>query len=364
MKIFLFMDRRTLLMMPLGIASARSTDWRTRVALRGQQFLINGRLTYSGKSYSGFSMEGLLMNLRAVQATFDDLNPETRGRWAYPDTKKWDAKRNTREFLAVLPVWRRHGLLAFTVNFQGGSPEGYSKAQPWINSAFRADGSLRPEYLDRMSQVIERADSLGMVVILGYFYFGQDQVLEDEAAVVRAVDNATNWVLDRGYTNVLVEINNETNVKAYDHDILRPGRVHELIERVKGMQRDGRRLLVSTSFGGQTPATDNVVKAADFVLLHGNGPEDANAIRRMISQTRQSPSWRPMPVVINEDDHFGFNNADNHMLTAVSEKVSWGYFDPGKSNYMDGYQCPPVRWRNVTARKREFFAKLKEMTGN
>ena len=70
------------------------------------------------------------------------------------------------------------------------------------------------------------------MVILGFFYFGQDERLRDEAAVLRAVDGTVGWVLDRGYRNVLIEINNECNVR-YDHAILQPERVHELIERVK-----------------------------------------------------------------------------------------------------------------------------------
>ena len=43
--------------------------------------------------------------------------------------------------------------------------------------------------------------------------------------------------------------------------------------------------------------------------------------------------------------------------------VSWGYFDPGKSNYADGYQCPPVNWGINTELKKQFFGKLKEITG-
>ncbi len=81
------------------------------------------------------------MNSRMIQATFDDENPETRQRWAYPDTGKWDAERNVQEFLAMLPVYKEHGLLAVTVNFQGGSPEGYSKDQPWSNTGLDANGT-------------------------------------------------------------------------------------------------------------------------------------------------------------------------------------------------------------------------------
>ncbi len=84
----------------------------------------------------------------------------------------------------------------------------------------------------RLERILDRADELGMVAILGIFYFGQDQRLDDEAAVKRAVDNTVDWVFDRGYTNVLIEINNECNVR-YDHAILQPERVHELIEQVK-----------------------------------------------------------------------------------------------------------------------------------
>ena len=301
---------------------------RTEVSIHGEQFYINGKPTYAGRSWNGHKIEGLLMNVRAVQATYDDLNPATRTRWAYPDTHQWDAERNLSEFLAVLPEWRRHGLLAFTVNLQGGSPEGYSKGQPWENTAFEPDGSLRPAYLKRLSRVLERADELGMVVIVGYFYFGQDQRVKDEASVRRAVTNATNWLLDSGRLNILVEIDNECNIPDYDHDILKPARVHELIELAKSLNRNGRRLLTGTSYGGGTPATGNVVKASDFLLLHGNGPEDPARIHRMIRASRAVPEWRPMPVLINEDDHFRFGDADNHLEAALSEYVSWGYFDP------------------------------------
>jgi hypothetical protein len=249
------------------------------------------------------------------------------------------------------------------VNLQGGSPEGYSKDQPWETGAFDEEGGLRPAYLDRLNRILARADELGMVAIVGYFYFGQDQRIRDEAAVRRAVTNATRWLLDTGRRNILVEIDNECNVKAYDHEILKPQRVHELIEQAKAITRERRRLLVGTSYGGGTPAEANVVGASDFLLLHGNGADDPARIHRMIRASRAVSTWRPMPVLINEDDHFRFDEPDNHMMAALSEYVSWGYFDPGASDYIDGYQCPPVNWAINTERKRQFFGKLKEVTG-
>ena len=357
--------RRKVLAMAGALSAPRAfaQTRRTEISIRGEQFFINGKPTYPGRSYKGMKIEGLLMNIRVVQGIFDDLNAATRARWAYPDTGKWDPERNTREFVAAMPEWRRHGVLAFTVNLQGGSPEGYSKEQPWENSAIDPAGNLREPYMRRLERILDRADELGMAVIVGYFYFGQDQRVEDEPAVIRAVKNATKWLLDRDYRNVLVEIDNECNVRAFDHEILKPARVHELIDLAKGMRRGGRRLLVGTSYGGGAPATANVAASSDFLLLHGNGPDDPERIRRMIRTSRALETWKPMPVVINEDDHFRFADAENHMNTALSEYVSWGYFDPGKSDYADGYQCPPVNWGINTERKRQFFAKVKEVTG-
>ena len=339
---------------------ARQTD----VTIRGEGFLINGRPTYEGREYRGRKLEGLLLNSRMVQGIFDDLNPETVARWAYPDTGRWDAARNTREFLAAMPSWRAHGLLAFTINLQGGSPQGYSREQPWHNSALTAQGELRPEYLSRLEQILDTADELGMAVILGIYYFGQDERLQDEAAVLRGVDHVVGWVLDQGYRHVLIEVNNECNVR-YDHAILRPERVHELIERVKRITRDGRRLLVSTSYGGGTIPRENVVRASDFLLLHGNGVNDPARIAAMVRQTRQVPGYRPMPILFNEDDHFDFDQPANSFLAAVGEYASWGYFDFRKAGepFEAGYQSVPVDWRIAHPRKRGFFELLRQMTG-
>lgn len=348
-------------------AAAGGRSPKSIVTIEDERFLINGKPTYAGRTWKGHKIEGLLLNARMVQGVFDDLNPETAGRWAYPDTGLWDPERNTREFLAAMPTWRRHGLLAFTINFQGGSPEGYSQQQPWINSAFRPDGTLRQNYLSRMEQVIDLADQLGMVVNLGYFYFGQDQHLEDEAAVIRAVDNATRWVLGKGWRNVIIEIDNECNVAAYDHEILKPGRVHELIERVKSTAGDGYRLYVSTSYGGNAIPRENVVRAADFLLIHGNGVSNPERIGEMVRLTRKVAGYTPKPILFNEDDHFDFDKPANNFVAAVSEYAGWGYFDfrmRGEMSFDEGFQSVPVNWTISSERKAGFFNLLAEITGS
>jgi hypothetical protein len=370
-------DRRALLkalgaglvarLQPTTVAAMQpnATSRHTSVAIDGDRFLINGRPTYEGRSWRGMRIEGLLMNSRMVQAIFDDLNPETRSQWAYPDTKLWEPERNTREFIAAMPEWRRHGLLGFTINIQGGSPQGYSREQPWHNDGFRPDGTLRPDYLARLQRVLDAADALGMVPIVGYFYFGQDQRLETDAAVRRGVREATTWLLSRGYRNVLVEIANECDNRAYEQPLIKASRVHELMELARSIVVDGRRLPVSVSFNGGSIPPPNVVGAADYLLLHGNGVSDPERIAAMVTETRGVHGYRTMPILFNEDDHFDFASPRNNMVAAVSQYASWGYFDwrmPGEG-FDDGYQSVPVNWGISSPRKRAFFQLLKEITG-
>lgn len=342
---------------------AATSSNKTTVAIQGEKFLINGKPTYAGRKFRGMKVEGLLMNSRVVQGIFDDRNTATLVKWKYPDTGKWDAGRNTREFLAAMPEWRANGLLSFTINLQGGSPEGYSKAQPWITGGIAPDGSLKKDYMRRLQMILDKADALGMVPILGIFYFGQDQNVKDETAVKTAVRNTVEWVLAKGYRNILLEVANECDVKSYDHEIIKPARMPELIQLAKSISHGGRRLLVGTSFGGGKIPTEQIAAASDFLLIHGNGVKEPKRIREMAAQVRNLRSWRPMPVLFNEDDHFEFDKADNNFIAAVENYVSWGYFDPGASDYSDGYQCPPVNWGINTPRKKAFFNLLKEMTG-
>jgi hypothetical protein len=348
---------------------------KTTVSMKETDLLINGCPTYEGRTYDGMRIEGLLLNSRMVHGIFDDLNPKTRSLWDYPDGS-WDAERNTREFVAEMSGWRDHGPLSFTINLQGGSPYGYSedKQQPWINSAFDAAGDLLPDYMARLRLILDRADELGMVPILGFFYWGQDQRLADEHAVVRACDLTTDWLLDNGYCNILIEVNNQADIADlglphlhYHHKVLDPARVHELIQRVQDRSR-GRiatpvgRLLVSTSFGGVPP--NAVIGIADFILLHGNDHRGAADIRRLVDRCRTSSAYRNQPILFNEDDHTDFEAADNHLLAAIGRHSSWGFFDYRRKgeDFGAGYQSMPTSWGINTPRKRAFFALVRQIT--
>ncbi len=223
--------------------------------------------------------------------------------------------------------------------------------------------------MGRLEKVLDKADELGMVVIVGYFYFGQEPRMKDEATVVAGVKNATEWLTGKGHTNVLVEIANECDIQ-YKHEVLEPKRVGELMKVVRessaGKVKNGaKQLYVSVSMsGGKVPSAE-VVEASDFVLLHGNGVKDPKKIPAMVEATRKLKGFAAKPIVFNEDDHFGFEKPENNFLAATAAHASWGYFDfrMKDEGFAEGYQSMPADWGISSARKKGFFELLKKMSG-
>jgi hypothetical protein len=345
---------------------------------------LDGKPAYAGRVHDGHSVQGLLFNVRAVQATFDDANPETRSRWAYPDTGEWDPGRNVTEFCDALPAWRDHGVLAFTINVQGGgarySPEVYDA---YDNNGFTPGGCLKGAYAGRMARVLERADELGMVVIVGIFYWKHVSKLSDREAIWQAARETLAFLRGTGHQNVLVEIANETHGR-FGYEIFEPEKAHGMINQLRAEYPE---YLYSTSLvgadveSGKGMPPGSLVAASDYVLLHGNGNR-AKGLEAAIKAVKAMPEYRqhPKPIVINEDSP-GLPNLE----VAWRSGVSWGYFDQGYAGaeawggdaYVDyqsktredryedlsGFQTPPVNWGINTALKRAFFQRVAEITG-
>ena len=306
-----------------GEAPVRHTTVRTD----GTRWLINGEVTYPGAA-----AEGLLMNVRMVNATFEDRNRDD-----------FAPEANTAAFLAVMPEYVEAGVRAFTFNLQGGMP-GYEGA---LNSAFDPDGSLRESYLTRMAQVIEACDEAGVVVILGCYYQRQDQVLADEDAVRRGVVNTVRWIASQGYANVVLEIANEFGHGGFNHAILRtPEGQVELIELAR---RENPELLVSTSGLGHGRLPRPVAEASDFLLIHFN-----NTPLEAIPQRIAALQPFGKPIVCNEDDKTGADAAAACRLS-VENGASYGLM----LSQLNQYQ--PFEFRGI-ADDPVFYETLRSLT--
>jgi hypothetical protein len=308
-------------------AAVAATVRKTRISLDGTNWQINGQITYPGTR-----AQGLLMNVRMVNAIFEDRQrPE------------FDPEANTAAFLDKLPDYVAHGVRAFTINLQGGMP-GYEGA---VNSAFDPDGSLRPSYLKRAERVIEACDRLGAVVILGCFYQRQDQILKEEAAVRSGVVHVAKWIQAQGFTNVVLEIANEFPHGGFDHKILKtPGGEVELMRLAKQTTPG---LLVSTSGIGDGRSAEDVARASDFLLIHFNSVS-LDDIPGRIKALKEFGK----PIVCNEDDKTGQQAARAAELS-VAGGASWGLM------LKDLNQYHPFVFRGA-ADDPIVYAKLKALT--
>ncbi|MCJ7549722.1 MAG: hypothetical protein MUQ30_08590 [Anaerolineae bacterium] len=364
---------------------------KTTVSIDGPKFLINGRPTYEGRDH----VEGLLFNVRTVHATFDDTPGKVDrwddgslsgndhagyGKWTSPDS----ASANTRRYMQTLAEYRTHGILAVNLNSQGGHPlngkpwmvqgHGSAGARPnghrdfYHNSGFNADGSIDEAYKTRISAAIEACDRLGMVVILQLFYSGQDTVFEDEGQLCSAVDCAVDFICTGGYRNVIVEIANEVMEGHCHHDILKPGRVGELIQRARGRARSWykRSLLVTSSeaalLGSRqwTPEQiDAVFEACDLIVIHGGDNietgkvGDASDLVQKVEYLRSRP-WlenTPRPIITSEA------NGQRAFDALLRQGVSFGLHS---TCFQTMY---PPRWGIWDNETTWFFERVKALTG-
>ncbi len=282
-------------------AAAACAAAKTTVTIVDGRWHLNGSITYPGTR-----AEGLLMNLRAVNATFEDRN-----------RLDFDSDGNTTEFIDQLPDYIAHGMRGFTLCLQGGMP-GYEGA---VNSAFDPDGTLRPAYLARVQRVLEACDRQGAAVILGCYYQRQDQILRDADAVRAGLVNAVKWIKQRGFTNVVLEVANEYGHRGFDHAILKTD--EGMAELIRLAKRTHPALLVGASEKGGRGAyppgfLNHVVPASDFLLPHLNVTPLAGVEARLA----QLPKLN-QPIVVNEDDKLGVDGARCAEI-CVARGISWG----------------------------------------
>ncbi len=270
---------------------------QSKISIEGGRWMINGQLTYPGSA-----AEGLLMNVRMVNAVFEDQK-----------RSDFDPEANTEQFIQAIPDYAALGVRAFTINLQGGVP-GYEEA---VNSAFDADGSLRRRYMKRVQRVVEACDRQGVVVILGCFYQRQDQVLKSEAAVKIAVENVAGWIKEKGFDNVLLEIANEYGIRGFDHEIIKSDvGMASLISLAKETMPD---LLVSASGLGDGRLSPKVIESSDFLLIHFNTTKVSDIPVR-VAELRKFGKI----IICNEDQKLG-KPAVEALRLCVKNGISWGF---------------------------------------
>jgi len=299
----------------------------TKIEILDGKWAVNGELTNKDSK-----AEGLLMNARMVNATFEDLvNPD------------FNPRENALKFKEQIHIYKEAGLNAFTLNLQGGMP-GYEGA---INSAFTPNGKLKNKYLHRLSDIIRICDVQGMIVILGCFYQRQDQILRDNTAVFQAVKNTVTWLKQQQFKNVLFEIANEYPHKGYDHEVIR--NEDTLIEMIDLARSIYPELLISVSGFGNGSVSPKIAEECDFLLIHLN----QTPIQKYKSVFEQLMYFHK-PIVCNEDDKIGEAGV-SALEASVNNNCSWGYMNKELNQHV------PIEFLGVED-DTLVYAKIKEIT--
>jgi hypothetical protein len=289
------------------------------------------RKSCSGPAYRP-EAAGKLMNLRLAQGLFHD---------EWQREVPFDPGRNTDTLIAALDTYKRHGVLMVNVSLQGGQA-GYSPAVNGVDrrngykfgpdkgthvSAFRPDGSLKPEWMARLEKLLREADRRGMIVNVLYFYQGQDELLENTAAIHRAARNATDWIVARNARNVFIDVANEFDLKGnWDHDRYIPSHIGELVTEVKNRFTKGWRAPVSASTAGSMSYPNSLYDTVDVVLVHGNNKSPEEKRKRL-----EALRGAPKPVLMNEDDNGRASTRENLAKELESCDIlfhgaaGWGY---------------------------------------
>ena len=311
----------------------------TRIGIRGDDFTINGELTYGEINDGNPRAHGLLMNARFIQGIFDDKEgPERFTRFGWDE---WDPEKHTDNLIAALPDWYRYGLRAITVGFQGGMPVFTIDNSTIRCNPFGPDGrNLDPAYAGRMDRLIRGADRAGIVVIVSFLYGSQCRFLKDGRAVRNAVTTAARFLKDGEYNNVLIEVANEQDVNAF--------KIHPIVYYAEG---EAILIDLARNESGGIPSScssigklvhPEIAEASDYILIHGNQADNRTILYNLVCEARLRSAGKP--VVCNED-------SQRHGMFEVAIKThsSWGYYN----NFTK--QEPPADW-SVTKGEDTFFA--------
>ena len=315
-------------------------------------------LTFSGTKWlidgvpvnPGTAIEGLARNIRLVQAIADFTD----------GAPNWDAEANTDAFIAALPTFKGYGINAITICLQGGNPGGTSRwGTNYDSSTFNPNGSMRPAFTDRLKRVLDAMTDLGIVPIVGIFYFRQEQILTDEAAVKTAINNSIAF-LAPWREQIVVEVMNEANNGQVIHRILLPDYIKEPIK----MFRDAGYHCTFTLMGGGIPTVAQA-GTSDLILLHGNKRTAA----QITSDTNMTKSRFPnKPVVYNEDgaqdDSYTTAAYIANLHAAFEAGAGWGYSDGPAFQTVGpvGTTRRTLTWEPSTDRSRAVLAEMRDLT--
>ena len=265
------------------------------------------RFTYEGTRFRR-KVRGSLAMVRVTQAIFDD-------EWL--SERSYDPESNTDRLISQLGLYSQHGVGGIVVGLQGGNP-GYSAeangvsrgssaelGEKWgaLVSAYNPDGTLKPEWMQRLDRLIEAANKQGLIVCLVLFQSDQDEVLESREAIVAAASNIARHLVETNARNVILDVANAWDEPDghWHHRRFIPRYVEYLIRAVRDQfQHADFSLPIGASSGSGMLYPMSLARLCDMVLLQGDGRSAADKLAR----SRQFKQYgRPVLMISDSNGH-------------------------------------------------------------
>ncbi|MCL2159420.1 MAG: hypothetical protein FWH48_08435 [Oscillospiraceae bacterium] len=285
-----------------------------------------------------------------------------------------DIEKTRLDFIKNLSGWRASGVDIVTLGLQSPSPfrEHYKKAREqkkekseknieFKSSALKADGSLDKGYLENAKRIIEAADGAGLLVCVNIFSAWQERIFEDEYAILNGAFNVVDWLLEKNFSNVMVNITDVSHI-FYKSSVLCGGGVIRLLKSLKERADDSLILGAGLKSLGNIPAAllGEYIKNSDFVPIYSNAENAklAHNTKKMLGDICflkgiMRENGADIPIIMAKGDDLGerYNSyGKNNLAEALENGISWFYYD------REGFFMLPVDWdKDSSQKKRNFF---------
>jgi len=324
----------------------------TNVKIINGKFYINDIIVNCGNNLS----EGKLIGVYTDMCTFFDndiINIE----------------RNKNEFIENLKEWCKSGVNLITVGLQSPNPfdEYYKKAREqdksknisFKSSGLKSDGTLDFAYLENAEEIIKAANSLEFTVLVNILSPSCENIFEDEFAIINGIFNIIDWLLEKNFSNILVNITDISHT-FYKSSVLNGSRIINVLKSVKEKVKNNIILGagIKTFANVNTKNIEEYIILSDFIPIYANNTKSNYNTKKMIENIYffkkiMRDKGREVPIIMAKGDDLSeqYNSyGKNNLIEALENNISWCYYDK------DGFVILPVNWdKNSSMEKQRFF---------
>jgi hypothetical protein len=151
-------------------------------------------------------------------------------------------------------------------------------------NSFRSDGSLEPEAFAKLDRLLRERAAEAVAVELVLFHPAQDHNFDSPESLERAVDLATDWLIDRDHRHVMLNPGGDWTAAGWDFDSYVPQHATQFAQRIRDRfqaRKTDYLLPVAVSLASRLTPSSSLVQEADVLIVSGEAAaSDPKSIER------------------------------------------------------------------------------------